>query len=221
MDIERWSFSNDELLGRYAGRTVITSRTHGAPHRITTYILRRSAVRYGHIVHLRIKFSPHISFPCGSYPRASSWFYGVLQHPSWYTGNDTATLPAATRNIHSTLICGTAFLIKIMPITSGPPSLDLHLRSTSGLHSETPVHRMYCSQKILHVRLVLYHLTSCLVTAFLFLLSSICCPPLAMSSFLRSPSTSTHISQELNESNQSYNSVRSLILIRHKMSYFH
>lgn len=54
---------------------------------------------------------------------------------------------------------------------------------------------IYCSQNIAHLGLFLYHVMSCLVTAFPFLFSSMCCPSLAMSSFSRSPSTSTHIRQ--------------------------
>lgn len=49
-------------------------------------------------------------------------------------------LTSATRNTHPALTCDTAFLIKIMLITSGPPGRDLHLYSTSGVHSEQPVH---------------------------------------------------------------------------------
>lgn len=48
-------------------------------------------------------------------------------------------LPSTTRNTHATLTCGTVFLIKIMPITSGPSARDLHLGSTSGLHSDKPM----------------------------------------------------------------------------------
>lgn len=74
-----------------------------------SYILELTSLRTdgSHVAHIQ----EHLYHDFVGFFKAPVGIQEIIQPP----------LPSATRNIYPALTCGTAFLIKIMRITSGPP----------------------------------------------------------------------------------------------------